>query len=245
MTTQRDYSGTRSEKMTDADPRSNGFPPRAEFAAPETPALVNSAVADASPHLPTRVPEFHETAEKGEPGYGSPAQPGSGGASAWPAWPGVARPAGWFLSVPREAAPLGTTDTEPARPDNQSADDDLPVPPVPTAPVPAPAWLPQAPRAQESPSPRDDQPGGDWPEYDQLAGDDTQGWTARPRYPRATARRVPVVGPTEALRGRAGGPGFRVPAGYGFGVQDPANRSGWQIADELWRDSGITWDSAD
>ena len=73
MTTQSDYSGTRSEKMTDADPRANGFAPRAEFAAPEMPAPANSAPADASQHFSMRDPEFHETAETGEPGYGSPA----------------------------------------------------------------------------------------------------------------------------------------------------------------------------
>src|SRR6266702_8101621 len=125
MTTQRDYSGTRSEKMTYADPSANGCPPRAEFAPPETSVPVNTSPGDASQHLPMRAPEFHETAETGEPGYESPAPPESGSASAWPAWPGVARPAGWFLSVPGEAVPLGPTGMEPARPDNQPSGNDI------------------------------------------------------------------------------------------------------------------------
>jgi hypothetical protein len=55
----------------------------------------------------------------------------------------------------------------------------------------------------------------------------------------------PVVGPTEALRGRAGGPGFVVPAGLVPGIRDPESRSGWQLAHGLWRESGIDWDGRD
>jgi hypothetical protein len=234
--------------MTDADPRANGYPPRAESAPPDTSVSVDSSPGGASAYPSMRVPEFHQTAETGEPGYDSPAQPGSGGAGAWPAWPGVARPAGWFLSVPREAAPLGTADMEPARPDNQAPGSQAPgngmIAP-PAYPAPAQAWLPQAPAEEEPPWPDGDQPDDEWPEYDQLADDDAQDWTTRPDYPQAAAWSETVVGPTEALRGRAGGPGFRVPAGSGYGLQDPANRSGWQIADGLWRESGISWDSAD
>ena len=47
--------------------------------------------------------------------FGAPANPGSGAAANWPQWPGVARPAGWFLPVPGEAAPPGEPGTEPAR----------------------------------------------------------------------------------------------------------------------------------
>src|ERR1700745_1179640 len=100
--------------MTDVDPTAIGYPPRAESVPPATSAPVDSSTGDASQRSSVDAPEFHQTAETGEPGYDSLAQPGSGGASAWPEWPGVARPAGWFLSVPREAAPLGPTDTEPA-----------------------------------------------------------------------------------------------------------------------------------
>ena len=53
---------------------------------------------------------------------------------------------------------------------------------------------------------------------------------------------VPVVGPTAALRGRAGGPGFTVPPGAVFGLYDPAHRSGWQLAEAVWSESGIGWE---
>ncbi|HEY6791618.1 MAG TPA: hypothetical protein VI365_30325, partial [Trebonia sp.] len=55
----------------------------------------------------------------------------------------------------------------------------------------------------------------------------------------------PVVGPTESLRGRAGGPGFVVPAGLVPGMHDPESRSGWQLAHDLWQESGIDWDGRD
>src|SRR5262245_14183400 len=60
-------------------------------------------------------PDWDET-----PGYGAaaggtaPTTPDSGEASAWPGWPGVARPAGWFLPVPRKAVPPGRPGMEPA-----------------------------------------------------------------------------------------------------------------------------------
>jgi len=59
-----------------------------------------------------------------------------------------------------------------------------------------------------------------------------------PREPRF----VPVVGPTAALHGRAGGPGFVVPPGAVSGLYDPARRSGWQLAACVWEESGIGWD---
>ena len=59
-----------------------------------------------------------------------------------------------------------------------------------------------------------------------------------PREPRF----VPVVGPTAALRGQAGGPGFVVPPGAVSGLYDPARRSGWQLAVGVWDESGISWE---
>src|SRR5215468_8563955 len=92
--------------MTDADPRANDNAPRGLSA-------------------PHDLPESHDAAERGFlPGSEGPATPAFGGASAWPAWPGVARPAGWFLSAPGEAAPPGAPGSEPARPDTASADGD-------------------------------------------------------------------------------------------------------------------------
>ncbi|HEY6785872.1 MAG TPA: hypothetical protein VI365_01040, partial [Trebonia sp.] len=105
-------------------------------------------------YSPDELPEFPETAE---PEFGS--------ADAQPSWPGVARPAGWFLPAPEEAAPSGMPGTEPARPDNQDS---------------APAT------------------------HEHVDLDERS--TVTPWQP-------PVVGPTESLRGRAGGPGFVVPAG--------------------------------
>ena len=52
----------------------------------------------------------------------------------------------------------------------------------------------------------------------------------------------PVAGPTAALRGRAGGPGFVVPPGAVAGLYDPAQRSGWQLAQGVWEESGISWE---
>src|SRR5262249_61134824 len=51
-----------------------------------------------------------------------------------------------------------------------------------------------------------------------------------------------VVGPTAALRGRAGGPGFTVPPTAVRGLYDPAHRSGWQLAQQVWQESGINWE---
>jgi hypothetical protein len=53
---------------------------------------------------------------------------------------------------------------------------------------------------------------------------------------------VPVVGPTAALHGHAGGPGFTVPPGAGYGLDDPARQSGWQLAQGVWEESGISWE---
>jgi hypothetical protein len=135
---------------------------------------------------PDELPEFPETAE---PEFGS--------VDARPSWPGVARPAGWFLPAPEEAAPSGMPGTEPARPDTPDS---------------APATHEHA-------------------DLDER--------------PTVTPWQPPVVGPTESLRGRAGGPGFVVPAGLVPGIHDPENRSGWLLAHDLWQDSGIDWDGQD
>jgi hypothetical protein len=106
---------------------------------------------------------------------------------------------------------------------------------------------------------------GDWyePGYDArqdargCGPQDAESWQDEPAgepwapafgQPRAYAtplrepRFVPVVGPTAALRGRAGGPGFVVPPGAVSGLYDPAQRSGWQLAAGVWEESGISWD---
>jgi hypothetical protein len=86
-------------------------------------------------------------------------------------------------------------------------------------------------------------------------GDDRAGWRQNPQptsaYPARAlwpwtfptgSRPVPVVGPTETLRGRVSGPGLAVPSGAVQGVLDPAQRSSWQLAQEVWQESGVTWE---
>ncbi len=55
-------------------------------------------------------------------------------------------------------------------------------------------------------------------------------------------RNIPVVGPTEALRGRAGGPGVDVPPGAVPGLLDQDRQSGWQLAQRVWQESGVDWE---
>jgi hypothetical protein len=52
-----------------------------------------------------------------------------------------------------------------------------------------------------------------------------------------------VVGPTAALNGLPGGPGFAVPPGAVAGPAD--ERSPWEQADGVWRGSGIVWEQAE
>ncbi len=54
-----------------------------------------------------------------------------------------------------------------------------------------------------------------------------------------------TVGPTEARWGRPGGPGFTVPQGTRYGLYDPEGRSGWQLSQDLWQDSGIVWETSE
>jgi hypothetical protein len=156
----------------------------------------------------------------GTPGYDGAIRertlvaPESGEARAWPKrpGPGAESPAGWFLPTDGEAAPPFRSGMEPARSDKID-------------------------RAQ----------GAD--------GDDRGGWRQSPQptsvYPARAlwpwtfptgSRPVPVVGPTEALRGRATGPGTAVPSGGVPGLPDQAPRSSWQLAQEVWQDSGVTWE---
>jgi hypothetical protein len=61
-------------------------------------------------------PHIYATYGPGDEAVGEPAAaPGSEQARDRPAWPGVARPAGWFLPVPGDAAPPVWPGTEPAR----------------------------------------------------------------------------------------------------------------------------------
>ena len=57
-------------------------------------------------------------------------------------------------------------------------------------------------------------------------------------------RHIPVVGPTEALPGRPGGPGKAAPRGAASGSPDHLRRSGWQLAHQVWQDAGVEWEGA-
>jgi hypothetical protein len=244
--------------MTDATSQANGRAPGAESARRASPDL------------------------DGTPGYGAaaggtaPTAPDSGEASAWPGWPGVARPAGWFLPGPGEAAPPALPGMEPARADASPEPD----------PEPGPRHSPGQgePGPDEGDDQRDDTRQGNDQRDDSGPGDDQRDDTRQGKDqrddsgpgddqrddtrqgndqrddsgqgdsscedPQPTAvHRTPrswrgsaVVGPTPALRGRAGGPGFAVPPGAVRGLYDPAHRSGWQLAQQVWQQSGINWE---
>jgi hypothetical protein len=158
----------------------------------------------------------------GTPGYDAAIRertlvaPESGEARAWPKrpGPGAESPAGWFLPTDGEAAPPFRSGMEPARSDE----------------------IARAPGAD-----RDDR--GGWRQNPQP----TSAYPARALWPwtfPTGSRHVPVVGPTEALRGRAGSPGMAVPSGAVPGVLDPAQRSSWQLAQEVWQESGVAWEPA-
>src|SRR3984957_11979041 len=154
--------------------------------------------------------------------------PESGEARAWPKrpGPGAESPAGWLLPTDDgEAAPPSRPGMEPARSDKTSgasgADDDD-----------RRGARDQDPRSAELLPLR-----ALWP------------WTFQ-----AGSRHVPVVGPTEALRGRAGDAGTAAPAGPVAALLDPAlpdpaqldpaQRSSWQLAQEVWQESGVIWELA-
>ncbi len=141
--------------------------------------------------------------------------PESGEARAWPKrpGPGAESPAGWFLSADGEAAPPFRPGMEPARSDE---------------------------KAEHRGADGADQNGG-WHRHSPPISL----YPLRARWPwslQAVSRYVPVVGPTEALRGRGGGQGTAVPPGAVPGLPHPAKRSSWQLAQEVWQESGVTWE---
>ena len=235
--------------MTDAHPQANGHMPDAESAR-----RVNRDFDDTV---------GYRTVTEGE----VPPVRYSGEANAWPGWPGVVRPAGWFLSAAGEAAPPVRHDMEPARAD---ADRHPAAEPQPDgyaldgyeacgyAPGDHDAGYRDADGGQG-----DHDDAGDWYEDPQPASlhrsPQPESWQWGPQEMhqagswgsagrQATRQEpvlpLPVVGPTAALRGWAGGPGFGVPPGAVPGLYDPSNRSGWQLSHGVWRDSGISWTPA-
>ena len=68
---------------------------------------------------------------------------------------------------------------------------------------------------------------------------------ARPQprpAPRFRPGPVPSLGP--AVRGRPGGPGLNVPPGAAPSLPGGERRSGWQLAQRVWQDSGVDWETA-
>ncbi len=171
--------------------------------------------------------------------------PGRGGARS--NRPGAPNPAGWSPSPAGEAAPP-VRHRGPARSDAPSPYD---VETRPTAiyqvpwrsPRPAngqgPLRTPQPPaalprRRPEASRGRSD-PRRGLPEASGGAPDSP--W---PALIRQSPRRIPVLGPVEALRGPAARP-TAVPGGGDHGG-DHGSGTGWQLAQRAWEASGATWE---
>jgi len=109
-------------------------------------------------------------------------------------------------------------------------------------PPPAGDWYEPGYEARQDAQAYEPQRAGTW--RDEPAGESWGPASGQPLAygsPPREPRFVPVVGPTAALRGRAGGPGFVVPPGAVPGLYDPARRSGWQLAAGMWDESGVSW----
>lgn len=63
-----------------------------------------------------------------------------------------------------------------------------------------------------------------------------------PRYAQAPFL---AAGSAKALRGRADGFRWSAPPGAVNGLLDPQQRSGWQLAQQVWQRSGVSWEPAD
>jgi hypothetical protein len=174
--------------------------------------------------------------------------PNSGRASVRPNRPGAASPAGWLPPPAGEAAPSVRL-REPARSDGASPYD-METRPTSVYRVPwqsaradrtrHPLRRPQTPMARPQRGAPDD-PASRGTPPDPWAGAPDMRW---PSLTRRGPRRIPVVGPTEALRGRVGSPGVNVPRGVVPGLLDQERQSGWQLAQRAWQESGVNWDDA-
>ncbi len=171
----------------------------------------------------------------------------SGRASVRPNRPGAAGPAGWFPPPAGEAAPPVRL-REPVRSDGASPYD---VETRPTAMYRVPwqsARADRTRRAVRRPQPPAARPHRTAPDDDSASPGtppDFRAGTPDMRWPSLTRRgplHVPVAGPTEALRGRAGGPRVEVPPGTVAGLLDRERQSGWQLAQRVWRESGVDWE---
>ncbi len=141
-------------------------------------------------------------------------------------WPGVAPPAGWFLRLPQPPPPASPASASPASPASASPDIASPdiASPDDASPDSASPWRAVSP----VPSPRRE-PDGSW---------------SSPLTPKPAPR---ALGATQALHGRAGGPGFQPsrsasPASPGPATPDGAEPSPWQRSHQLWSEAGIQWE---
>ncbi len=98
---------------------------------------------------------------------------------------------------------------------------------------------PQPPAARPHRTAPDDDSASPRTPPDFRAGTPDTRW---PSLTRLGPLHIPVVGPTEALRGRPGGPGMDGPPGAVPGLLDHERQSGWQLAQRVWQDSGVNWE---
>jgi hypothetical protein len=205
-------TGTEPARADAAHPADASPADQPGWAGPSEPADV-TAHAPAGPSEPAEVPA------RDEPDLDERA--GQASAVGWAGYSPAQDETAEWADRDDVAAPYAVADSGP--------DDGWYEDPQPTAvhQIPPPwFWRPEPPQAGDG--------------YEPGYGDrqDPRGYGPPPREPRF----VPVVGPTAALRGRAGGPGFVVPPGAVSGLYDPARRSGWQLASGVWEESGISWD---
>lgn len=66
--------------------------------------------------------------------------------------------------------------------------------------------------------------------------------TPWPALSRPPLRHIPVLGPAEALPGRPGGPAAEVPPAANPGLPGHGRKTGWQLAQRAWEESGVAWD---
>src|SRR5579859_4916643 len=232
--------------MIDEDPMANGHAPGAEHAFGDL-------------YRPSGLAEPHDTAgHGGAPGVEDPVSPESGSADARPARVGVVPPADWFLSALEEAAPTSQPASEPVRPVSETRpsepeDEQLDgaeydyLEPAEYDEPGEPGYGYREPAGYEEPGEPGygyrepagyEEPGEPGYGYREPAGYDEPGYAGGPD----ATRPEPVVGPTEALRGRAGGPGLAVPPGARYGLYDPEDRSVWQLSHGVWQDSAAGWE---
>ncbi len=164
-----------------------------------------------------------------------------------PDWPGAVPPAAWFLRLP------AGRDAEAARPDSPSpspapdgpddlADEWFTAPDDAESPI---SWSepPDDPELLDDPEPPADAGPLDWPEAGPPPAAPPPVSSAPPPAPVSYLLRgqpePPVVGPTRALKGRPGGPGFQ-PAPSVKPNAGPL--TSWQAAYRQWTEAGIPWD---